>query len=271
MFTSIKKYFPPTLESTNLYRLVAHVALVYFIFTGTLHEWLIALCVYFFAVTIGGTITLHRLLAHKSFVAPKWFEYLGSTVSTLCGSSVSALAWVALHREHHRYTDTEKDPHSPKFYGYWRVQFRDTKLPNFKYIPDLARDKVHVFLHNYHWPLVLVYAFIVYCFDPRALLYFWLVPGILVWHGGSLTNTLNHSPIGYRNYKSGDDSINNPISGILVSGEGWHNNHHSYPQDPKLGHKWWEFDLGWQIIKLVRLDKENNNRRFDLEDPKPLD
>jgi len=37
-----------------------------------------------------------------------------------------------------------------------------------------------------------------------------------------------------------------------VSGEGWHNNHHAHPADAQFGKKWWEFDLGWQLIKLVR-------------------
>jgi len=254
--TNIKEYFGPTKTSTDIYRIVAHIALVYLIFTGTMREWIIAFCVYYFTVTIAGTVVLHRLMSHRTFKAPKWFEYLGSLLITLHGSCVSAMSWVALHREHHRHTDTEKDPHSPRFFGYWRVQFRVSRNPNFKYITDLARDKVHTFIHSYHWPICLTYAAILYCIDPRAVIYFWLVPGIFVWHGGSTTNTLNHSPIGYKNYPDAKDhSVNNPITGILVAGEGWHNNHHYQPWNPRIGHKWWEFDMGWQVIKLIRTDK----------------
>jgi stearoyl-CoA desaturase (delta-9 desaturase) len=258
MISYIKKYSSPSVGAMNIYSFIAHIAFIYFVFTGNLQEWMIAIGVYLTGVTIGGTITLHRLLSHKSFKSPRWFECLGSMISTLGGSGVSTLAWVALHREHHRHTDQEKDPHSPVHYGYLHVQFRDTKIPNFKYVPDLARDKFHMFIHNYYWPIVLSYVTVLALIDPRAVLYFWMVPGMLVWHGGSAINTLNHSSWGYRNYQTKDISVNNFVTGYLVSGEGWHNNHHAQPGNPQFGHKWWEFDLGWQIIKLVRKDKENN-------------
>ena len=47
------------------------------------------------------------------------------------------------------------------------------------------------------------------------------------------------------------NSTNNIITGYLVGGEGWHNNHHAEPANPKFGRRWWEFDLGYLIIKLV--------------------
>jgi len=111
-------------------------------------------------------------------------------------------------------------------------------------------------LHTYHWAYSIGFAAILALIDPRAVMYAYLVPSLLVWHGGSLINSLNHSPMGYRNYDTKDLSVNNFVSGILVSGEGWHNNHHAQPGNPQFGHKWWEFDLGWQIIKLIRLDKK---------------
>jgi len=251
-----KDIFSPTKNSLLVYQYVAHAALIYLIFTGTWIEWLICAVLYFFKVTIGGTITLHRLLSHKSFVAPKWFEYFGSFLAATGGNSTT-IGWVALHREHHRHTDTELDPHAPKYFGYIRVQFRSmTRLPKIKYVPDLLRSKFHVHLHTYHWAYSIGFAAILALIDPRAVMYAYLVPSLLVWHGGSLINSLNHSPMGYRNYDTKDLSVNNFVSGILVSGEGWHNNHHAQPGNPQFGHKWWEFDLGWQIIKLIRLDKK---------------
>ena len=36
-------------------------------------------------------------------------------------------------------------------------------------------------------------------------------------------------------------------------GEGWHNNHHAYPSSGRFGHKWWELDLGYTLIRLFAL------------------
>ena len=56
---------------------------------------------------------------------------------------------------------------------------------------------------------------------------------------------------GYRNSATNDDSRNNPLIGLLSAGEGWHNNHHADPTSARHGHKWWEFDLTWEIIRLL--------------------
>ena len=58
---------------------------------------------------------------------------------------------------------------------------------------------------------------------------------------------------GYRNYATNDDSRNNPIIGLIAAGEGWHNNHHADPSSARHGHKWWEFDLTWQVIRVLML------------------
>ena len=57
---------------------------------------------------------------------------------------------------------------------------------------------------------------------------------------------------GYRNYETTDDSRNNWLVAIVAYGEGWHNNHHAYPRMAKHGHRWWEFDMTWQVIRLMR-------------------
>ena len=45
---------------------------------------------------------------------------------------------------------------------------------------------------------------------------------------------------------------NNMVVAILASGEGWHNNHHAQPRAARHGHMWWEFDITWQVIRLLR-------------------
>jgi stearoyl-CoA desaturase (delta-9 desaturase) len=35
-------------------------------------------------------------------------------------------------------------------------------------------------------------------------------------------------------------------------GEGWHNNHHRFQSRANIGEKWYEIDIGYQIIKMVK-------------------
>ena len=55
---------------------------------------------------------------------------------------------------------------------------------------------------------------------------------------------------GYRNGETRDRSRNISPWGILIGGEELHNNHHLEPANPKLSHRWWEIDLGWNWLKL---------------------
>ena len=72
-----------------------------------------------------------------------------------------------------------------------------------------------------------------------------------VLHSTWMVNSASHM-FGYKNYETTDDSRNNWLVAIVAYGEGWHNNHHAYPRMAKHGHKWWEFDITWQAIKLLR-------------------
>lgn len=243
--------FASTRNTLIFYQILAHLALAAMLIYGSLAQWLISLAIYFVIVTLGGTITYHRLLSHKSFVAPKWFEYLGTFCGALGGNG-SSIGWVAIHREHHRFTDTENDPHSPLHKNFFMIQFGSMcELPNIRYVPDLLRSKFHMWIHNYYWIPNIIYVILVGLIDPFAVVYAYFVPTLMMWHAGSFINTVNHM-LGYKSNTTKDASTNNLFTGYLVSGEGWHNNHHAAPADAQFGRKWWEFDLGWQIIKLVR-------------------
>jgi len=243
--------FSATKNSLIAYQILAHIAFVAMLFYGSITTWSIAIAIYFFIATIGGTVTYHRLLSHKSFKPQKWFSYFGPIVGAIGGNG-SGIAWVAIHREHHRYTDTEKDPHSPIYKSFFRIQFLSMcDIPNIRYVPDLLRSKFHMWIHTNYWLINLVYVAILYMIDPWAVVYAYFVPTLMVWHAGSFINTVNHT-IGYRPNETTDTSTNNLFTGYLVSGEGWHNGHHAFPANAKFGKKWWEFDLGWQVIKLVR-------------------
>jgi stearoyl-CoA desaturase (delta-9 desaturase) len=87
----------------------------------------------------------------------------------------------------------------------------------------------------------------------------WLVWGVavrmvFVLHSTWLVNSASHM-WGYRNYQTRDDSRNNWWVALITYGEGWHNNHHAHPRMAKHGHKWWEFDVTFLTIRLMRFVK----------------
>ena len=40
---------------------------------------------------------------------------------------------------------------------------------------------------------------------------------------------------------------------MLTVGEGWHNNHHAFPNSARHGIEWWQLDLGWELIKFLEM------------------
>ena len=101
-------------------QIAAHLSFIPMIMYGEWYHWAIAFFTYFVTGCFGMTMTFHRLLSHKSWNAPKWFEIFGTLAGTY-GLTGSSIGWVAVHREHHHYTDQERDPHSPKHKGFVRV------------------------------------------------------------------------------------------------------------------------------------------------------
>lgn len=236
-----------------LLQVLAHIALGYCLFNLSWTVLSIILVVYFFTGCIGMTVTYHRLLSHKSWDAPDWFRKFG-TICGVYGITGSPLAWVAVHREHHRYSDQPEDPHGPEHQGFWRVQFLSMYHPvKPLYIKDLLRDKFMVAIHANYFKIhaaLLTLTVIMCVFIPAQIVFAcYLAPAAVLWHMGSLINTLNHM-WGYRVCETRDQSYNNPITGYLLWGEGWHNQHHGDRSSPKFGRKWWEIDVGYWMIRL---------------------
>lgn len=218
---------------------------------GQWWHWLVAAGVYMVTGSIGASATYHRLLSHRSYRAPAWWHYVGTVIGTLGGVG-SSITWVAIHRAHHRWVDTNKDPHSPRHKGFWRVQFLIMfNQPNLRLVPDLLRSRFHSWMHNHYWLIHAVYAVTLWSLDPMAVLYAHLVPAAMLFHAGGFINTLGHT-WGTQPHESGDSSVNNPILGVLVWGEGWHNNHHADPANWRFGHHWWQIDVAAYLIALVK-------------------
>ena len=124
--------------------------------------------------------------------------------------------------------------------------------PDLANVADLSRFPELRFLDRFKWLPTIVTG--VVC----ALAMGW--PG-LVWGLGVATTLAFHAPLfvnsaghlwGSRRFETTDGSRNNAVLGVLVFGEGWHNNHHHDPASPaRHGFAWWEIDLAYGTIVLL--------------------
>ncbi len=226
---------------------------------------------------LGISLCYHRLLTHRSLVTPKWFERTLATLGVCCLQDTPA-RWVAIHRKHHQESDKQPDPHTPmagflwSHFGWLLYENRDHHSTSDcdRYAHDVLRDPYYRWLERGNNGLLLyvVHAVVFFLVGLVSGLWFsggdmmagvqfgsslfvWgvIVRTVFVWHGTWAVNSLTHLS-GYRNYETREDSRNNWLVALLSHGEGWHNNHHAKPRCANNRHRWWEFDLTYQTIRL---------------------
>lgn len=204
---------------------------------------------------IGYSVTYHRLLSHKAFNPPKWFPYVGSTLGAL-GMIGPPLAAVANHREHHRYSDTEKDIHilegskNTTFNRLFLRLFLERDV-NLIYVKDLLRDKFQMFLVNHYFKVNMAYVALLLLISPKLVLTMYLFPGAITALLTSLGTVMTHWPIGYQNHDTKDKSTNHWFLMWFGFGEGLHNNHHAHPTRCNYAEKAGEFDIGYFVCRLL--------------------
>lgn len=238
------------------FHVLTHISIIPMILYSNWYHWIIAIIMYYMYGCWGVAITYHRLVSHKSFESPVWFRNIGLIFGSLGGVG-SSIQWTAVHRDHHRHSDTVKDPHNPAggFKRFLEMQFLTMLVPSSpKYVPDLLRQPIHQKLHKYYWHLHASYAIILAAIDPLAVVYAYLFPCLLLWHVMSSLGTFAHTEkFGKINYIVKDKSRNLWFLGYFAFGEGWHNNHHYQASDWRFGKEKFEFDISAKIINLVRI------------------
>jgi fatty-acid desaturase len=226
----------------------------------------------------GINLCYHRLLTHRSFATPRWFEH-ALVVFTLCSLEDTPIRWVTTHRVHHLHSDERPDPHSPLVTFLWGhmgwLMFKNPQVQSLdaynKYSSDLVRDRFYRKLESKPWIGLAIYlahllllglvgAAIGYAMTGTAiealrvglsvLVWGGLLRTVVVWHVTWSVNSLSHF-FGYRSFETSDDSRNNWLVGLIASGEGWHNNHHHDPTAASLWLRWWEIDLTYSVIVVL--------------------
>jgi len=212
------------------------------------------------AAVIATSVYLHRGLAHRALNLHPFADWIFRFVLWFT-TGQNRREWVAVHRKHHAFTDTERDPHSPLVHGFWKIQLwnvyyyvREARNPETlaRWAKDIRDDVWDRVLFNKGtlggvvgiaaamlvlgpgWGLLLAVShFVLYVFV--------LAPSI---------NGLGHW-WGYRNFVTEDASTNMTPIAAWIGGEELHNNHHAYATSAKLSNKWYEIDLGWMYICLL--------------------
>ena len=247
---------------------MAHLVVIFGApFTFTWAGLAVAVGLHWLTGSLGICLGYHRLLTHSGMKTKTWFKYLLTGIGCLAGEG-SPLDWVADHRKHHKHSDQEGDPHSPNEGSWWSHMFwlayhthngdRTGYLK--RWAPDLYKLRGMRMMDYLFLPIHILSGVILfgigYAFGGTPLgtsLVVWgvFVRLVTVLHATWMVNSASHM-WGYKNYETTDDSRNNWLVAIVAYGEGWHNNHHAHPRMAKHGHKWWEFDITWQAIKLFR-------------------
>jgi stearoyl-CoA desaturase (delta-9 desaturase) len=211
--------------------------------------------------SIGICLGYHRLLTHRSFQVPQWLEYILATIGSLALQG-GPIFWVSGHRLHHAHTeDEEKDPYSARR-GFWwshmlwllypREQFFSYESYK-KFAPDLDRDPYYRWLNRNFILLQVILGLILYGLGGWSfVIYGIFLRAVLLWHSTWLINSATHRE-GYCNFPVEDNSRNLWWAAIVTYGEGWHNNHHAHPRVAKAGQRWWEIDVTWWAIQVLRM------------------
>lgn len=254
--------------------LLIHLSPLLMIWTGaTWFDFTVAISLYFIRMFFV-TGAYHRYFAHTTYKTSRAFQFfLAFMAETSLQKGI--LHWGANHRIHHKHSDTPKDPHSKKIYGFWYSHVGwiigpDYKKTRFDLIQEFAKFPELRWLNKNHLVPPLTLALFVYIFggiyntlslDEQLTMQAVLTNGlsslvvgfflstVVLYHGTFSINSLMHM-FGKKRYESNDESKNNLILALITLGEGWHNNHHYYQSTVRQGFYWWEIDITYYILKV---------------------
>jgi len=192
---------------------------------------------------------LHRYAAHQTYTMSKTTEKITFILTWLCQgpSYLSAYGYGIMHRMHHAYTDTEKDPHSPSYdHSLFAMMWKTKNIPQWKRFDSFAGSRGS----RIFW--IVIYT-VLFAFLTTAWWQWLLLPILFAMAPihGVIINWFGHI-YGYINFKTTDTSKNLFRFDFLMMGEGYHNNHHKHSNRANFGGvHWYEIDVTYLIMRIL--------------------
>ncbi|NND81605.1 MAG: acyl-CoA desaturase [Gammaproteobacteria bacterium] len=246
---------------------IMHLACGAVIWVGWSPVAVIVALVFYAVRMVGITAFYHRYFAHKAFKTGRITQF----VFALIGSAATQrgpLWWASHHRHHHYYSDTEEDVHSPRQGVFWSHMgwFLSDKYfrTRLDLIPDFARFKELIVLDRFDMLVPIACMLLMYGLGAglnwlwpqlgtsglQMLVWGYVISTVALLHATLCINSLAHRR-GSRRFQTDDTSRNNLLLALITFGEGWHNNHHRFPNSARQGIRWWEIDLSYYLIKAM--------------------
>ncbi|MFW5825750.1 MAG: acyl-CoA desaturase [Marinobacter sp.] len=262
----------PTCRRFNLLRVVPFLALhlgcLLALYTGV-SLFAAGFALAFFAVRMFAiTGFYHRYFSHKTFRTSRGWQF----VFAVLGASAAQrgpLWWAAHHRHHHQHSDHPEDLHSPHQGGFWwshvgwftcDAAFHTQQ----RRVRDWLRYPELVFINRFDALVPAAFAIAIYALGEalaawapglstnglQLLTWGFFISTVLLFHATVSINSLSHV-WGSRRFDTPDDSRNNFWLALITFGEGWHNNHHRWPQSVRQGFRWYEIDITYYGLWLL--------------------
>jgi stearoyl-CoA desaturase (Delta-9 desaturase) len=209
----------------------------------------------------------HRYFSHKTYKTSRVFQFIMALWGAACVQR-GALWWASHHRNHHRFSDTAQDKHSPRQHGFFHshmgwIMSKGSYRVDYSNIKDLTKFPELVWLDRYDLLVPIALGHVMFAlgwvlnyFYPelgtsatQMLVWGFFISTVLLFHGTVTINSLSHV-FGKQRFKTNDDSRNNWFLALITLGEGWHNNHHFFAGSTRQGFYWWEVDLTYYTLKL---------------------
>lgn len=246
------------MKLTEIQKLLASVAFVHLAAIIGVTIWWEPLWFFlsFFAhlafLWLGHDLYHHRYLSHRSFAMPVWMQRLCAVLGVYClfGTPIGI---AATHAQHHRYADSDKDPHPAHhpiqawFWTYPAIQSRDRKT-----VIRISKDEWLRIIGRHYFAIYLGTIVLALAIDPRIAIYGFFVPAVYGFFSNDLVNVVCHR-WGYRRYQTADSARNNLVVNALLffGGIALHNTHHAKPKEYQLSRAWYEVDLVGCIAHLI--------------------
>jgi stearoyl-CoA desaturase (Delta-9 desaturase) len=203
------------------------------------------------------TAVYHRYFSHRSYKTSRALQFVFALLGTTA-TQKGPLWWASTHRVHHKYSDTERDVHSPLRRGFWYAHLgwwlgREHEKTDLSLIQDFAGYPELRWLDRFHviGPAALIAGLCIFG-GYDAFLWGYVVSTCALLHGTFTINSLAHV-FGSRRYATTDTSRNNFWLALITLGEGWHNNHHHYMASARQGFFWWEIDVSYYVLRALSM------------------